>query len=281
MAFENFLFFCFLCYFLFFGKFFKFVQINTNLYWSATFDHRAQLILHWSYISFLLIQKDWDSVLFIHPPNIIIQFLSIKILCINQLHLIVSILIITYSTLLKIQFWSKTKMLIEAYLSSWIKNLNVDFERNSFPSKFSFLDSISTGQMYFGSAREIHFAKVHEDLSFLSSKCIYIYIYLSSLKWEANRKKIHEKSLFYYLNRYKQEFPGQGNEFFPILSPRYKFLRGNKAGCCLSTVEEIFSQKYQVCFSTSNHEQALDCCFIFHFIQNLFENRLMIRNNFF
>lgn len=171
----NFFFFCFLCYFLFFGKFFKFVQINTNLYWSATFDHRAQLILHWSYISFLLIQKDWDSVLFIHPPNIIIQFLSIKILCINQLHLIVSILIITYSTLLKIQFWSKTKMLIEAYLSSWIKNLNVDFERNSFPSKFSFLDSISTGQMYFGSAREIHFAKVHEDLSFLSSKCIYIY----------------------------------------------------------------------------------------------------------
>lgn len=155
----KFFFFCFLCYFLFFGKFFKFVQINTNLYWSATFDHRAQLILHWSYISFLLIQKDWDSVLFIHPPNIIIQFLSIKILCINQLHLIVSILIITYSTLLKIQFWSKTKMLIEAYLSSWIKNLNVDFERNSFPSKFSFLDSISTGQMYFGSAREIHFAR--------------------------------------------------------------------------------------------------------------------------
>lgn len=200
----SFFFFCFLCYFLFFGKFFKFVQINTNLYWSATFDHRAQLILHWSYISFLLIQKDWDSVLFIHPPNIIIQFLSIKILCINQLHLIVSILIITYSTLLKIQFWSKTKMLIEAYLSSWIKNLNVDFERNSFPSKFSFLDSISTGQMYFGSAREIHFARRF----IISVQQVYIYIYLSSLKWEANRKKIHEKSLFYYLNRYKQEFPG-------------------------------------------------------------------------
>lgn len=170
----KFFFFCFLCYFLFFGKFFKFVQINTNLYWSATFDHRAQLILHWSYISFLLIQKDWDSVLFIHPPNIIIQFLSIKILCINQLHLIVSILIITYSTLLKIQFWSKTKMLIEAYLSSWIKNLNVDFERNSFPSKFSFLDSISTGQMYFGSAREIHFARRF----IISVQQVYIYIYI-------------------------------------------------------------------------------------------------------
>lgn len=176
----KFFFFCFLCYFLFFGKFFKFVQINTNLYWSATFDHRAQLILHWSYISFLLIQKDWDSVLFIHP-NIIIQFFKHKdfvhkpiTIKIQILHLIVSILIITYSTLLKIQFWSKTKMLIEAYLSSWIKNLNVDFERNSFPSKFSFLDSISTGQMYFGSAREIHFARRF----IISVQQVYIYIYI-------------------------------------------------------------------------------------------------------